>query len=78
MKNTKQNAPPIHDFRFNFFKTKYGACSLFTRGKGNLCKTLEVYNVKTLEVYNVKTLEVFIYQIFTGGDMLHPLDSTPI
>ena len=33
-------------------------------------KTLEVYTVKTLEVYNVKTLEEFVYQIFTGGDML--------
>ena len=58
----------------------------FQGGKGTHVKTLEVYNVKTLEVYNVKTLEVynvkntrgvycktlevFIYQIFTGGDIL--------
>ena len=59
MKNTKQNAPPIHDFQFNYFKTKYRVRSLFKRGKGTYVKTLEVYNVKTLEVYNVKTLEVY-------------------
>ena len=34
----------------------------FQGGKGT--------HVKTLEVYTVKTLEVFIYQIFTGGDIL--------
>ena len=52
----KKNAPPIHDFRFNYFKTKYHVCSLFKRGKGTYVKTtLEVYNLKTLEVYTVKT-----------------------
>ena len=59
MKKHKQNAPPIYDFQFNYFKTKYRVCSLFKRGKGTNVTTLEVYNVKTLEVYNVKTLEVY-------------------
>ena len=70
MKNTKQNAPLIHDFRFNFSKQNTVYVFFFQRGKGTYVKTLEVYNVKTLEVYNVKALEVFVYQIFTGGDML--------
>ena len=53
MKNTKQNAPPIHDSKQN---TMY---ILFSKRERNSHKTLEVYNVKTLEVYNVKTLEVY-------------------
>ena len=65
MKNTKQNAPLIHDFWLNFPKqnTVY---FIFQKKEGKELtskkkKTLEVYNVKTLEMYNVKTLEVFIY-----------------
>ena len=59
MKNIKQNALPIHDFQFNYFKTKYHICSLFKRGKGTNVMTLEVHTVTTLEVYTVTTLEVY-------------------
>ena len=61
MKNTKQNAPPIHDFQLNFPKQNPVYFLFQKLGKELMSKTLEVYNVKTLEVCNVKTLEVFIY-----------------
>ena len=69
MKNTKQNAPPIHEFWINYLKTKHRFFFSFQGGKGNHVKALEVYcistrgvYVTTLEVYTAKTLEVFCYQ----------------
>ena len=69
MKNPKQNALPIHNSKQNTVYILFSGRERNSR-KNIKCKnTRGVYCKNTRGVY-CKTLEVFIYQIFTGGDIL--------
>ena len=63
--STFQKQNTVHVFSFSERER-----NLHKITRGVKCKNTRGVQCKTLEVYNAKHLEVFVYQIFTGGDML--------